>query len=286
MFSFGKKKKDDPSAEAAAPPPGAAPEKEQKEEAKPAQAAAPAVNSNNPEIMKLSSEITRISAGVEAFGEVRKSFSESFSRLNEQIGELRSMILERDKSIQEIELKAVKAYDLVDSVHPEKISAMVQKEDAKIEALKANLEGNEAIMSRVMDELREIRKKINFFRGVEEIIKLSEEVKKELIEIKKVESMVNIKVDKADTIYSEMRTKFQDVDTFDSSLKEVKVAVEQNTKDVGFVKDRMGELAEKADIDKIVNKVQRYVDALKDLEKKSSMSKDIEQLRTLLDGLK
>jgi uncharacterized coiled-coil DUF342 family protein len=286
MFGLGKKKQEDPNAPA--PPPGATPPAEEKKpEGQPAAApASPVVNSNNPEIMKLSSEITKINAGVEAFGEVRKSFSESFSRLNEQIGELRSMILERDKSIQEIELKAVKAYDLVDSVHPEKISATVQKEDAKIEALKANLEGNEAIMNRVMEEMREIRKKINFFRGIEEVVKLSEEIKKELIEIKKVESMVNVKVDKIDTIYSEMRTKFQDVDAFDSSLKEMKVSVEQNSKDVGFLKDRIGELAEKTEIDKLVNKVQRYVDALKDLEKKSSMSRDIEQLKTLLDGIK
>lgn len=263
-------------------------------EAKPVsvKSSAPVINpdvstsKSNSDILKISSEITKINAGIEAFGEVRKSFSESFSRLNEQIGELRSMIFEKEKSIQEIELKAVKAYDLVDSVHPEKISAMVQKEDAKIEALKANLEGNEAIMSRVMDELGEMRKKINFFRGIEEIVKLSEEIKKELIEIKKVESMVNVKADKVDTIYSEMRKKFQDVDAFDSSLKEMKVAVEQNTKDVGFLRDRIGELAEKSDIDKIVTKVQRYVDALKGLEKKSSISKDIGQLRTLLDSLR
>jgi hypothetical protein len=275
---FNKKKKTDAPAtdSAAAPAADATPKTEVK----------PSSGDENISVTRLSSEITRISASVEAFGEVRKSFSETFSRINEQIGELRSMILERDKSIQEIELKAVKAYDLVDSVHPEKISAMVQKEDAKIDALKANLEGNEAIMSRVMEELKEMRKKITFFRGVEEIVKLSEDVKKELIEIKKVESKININTDKVDTIYSEMRTKFKDVDSFDSSLKEMKVTTEQHSKDVEFIKDKIGEFAEKSDIDKVMDKVQKYVDALKDLEKKSSMSKDIEQLRTLLDGLK
>ena len=275
---FNKKKKADATATDSAASPAA--DATSKLEIKPAS------GEENVNFTRLSSEITRISAAVEAFGEVRKSFSETFSRINEQIGELRSMILERDKSIQEIELKAVKAYDLVDSVHPEKISAMVQKEDAKIDALKANLEGNEAIMSRVMEELKEMRKKIAFFRGVEEIVKLSEDVKKELIEIKKVESKININTDKVDTIYSEMRTKFRDVDSFDSSLKETRVTTEQHSKDLEFIKDKLGEFAEKSDIEKVMDKVQKYVDALKDLEKKSSMSKDIEQLRTLLDGLK
>ncbi len=237
-------------------------------------------------VTKLSSEITKLQASVEAFGEVRKSFTERFSRISEQIGEIRSMILERDKSIQEIELKAVKAYDLVDSVHPEKISTLVQRESAKIEALKANLEGNEAIMGRVMDELKDTRRKIEFFRGVEEIIKLSEEVKKELIEIKKVESKVNINTDKVETIYSEMRSKFQDIDAFDSEIKEAKVTIDQNSKDVSFLKDKVAGLAEKSELERLINKVQRYVDALKELQKKSSMTKDIEQLRTLLDSLK
>lgn len=237
-------------------------------------------------VAKIVSEITKMKASLEAFGEVRKSFTERFSRVSEQIGELRSMILERDKTIQEIELKAVKAYDLVDSVHPEKISTMVQRGEAKIEALKANLEGNESIMGRVMEELKDTRRKIEFFRGVEEVIKLSEEVKKELIEIKKIESKVNINTDKVETIYSEMRSKFQDVDNFDSEIKEMKVAVDQNAKDASFLKDRVAGLAEKSELERLINKVQRYVDALKELQKKSSMTKDIEQLKTLLDSLK
>ena len=39
----------------------------------------------------------------------------------------------------------------------------VQKQEVKIEAIKANLEGNEAIQGRIMEELRETRKKVEFF---------------------------------------------------------------------------------------------------------------------------
>jgi methyl-accepting chemotaxis protein len=241
---------------------------------------------DSPSLAKVATEIDRIKASVEAFTEVRKSFTERFSRISEQIGELRSMILERDKSIQEIELKSIKAYDLVESVHPEKISVMVQKQDAKAEALKANLEGNEAIMERIVEELKETKRKIEFFRGVEEIVKLSEEVKNELIEIKKIESRVNINTDKVEVIYSEMRKKFQDLETFNSTLQEMKAYVEQNAKDVSFLKDKVSGLAPKEDLEKLINRVQRYVDALKDLQKKSSMTKDIESLKTLLEGLK
>jgi chromosome segregation ATPase len=276
MALFGKKK-EKPEEE----------KPEEKEEEKPEPVASAAEGGAKiSQITKLSTEIDKLKASVEGFTEIRKSFTERFTRISEQIGELRSMILERDKSIQEIELKAIKAYDLVEAVHPEKIMTEVQKQDAKSEALKANLEGNETIMNRVMEELKETKRKIDFFRGVEEIVKLSEEVKKELIEIKKIESKININADKVETIYSEMRKKYKDIETFSSSLEELKVGSEQSTKDIGFLKDRMTQLVDKGELDKIVRKVQVYIDALKSLEKKSSLTKDVESLRTLLDSLK
>lgn len=276
MFGFGKKKEEENSEEVENSEEGTEEKKEEK----------PVVSSGEPSLGKLAVDVEKLGASVEAFGEVRKSFSERFNRTSEQIGELRAMILDRDKSVQEIELKAIKAHDLVETVQPEKMMTEIQKQEAKIEALKANLEGNEAIMSRIMEELKDIKKKVEFFRGIEEIVKLSEETKADLIEIKKVESKISLNTDKVDTIYSEMRKKFQNLDMVDSTIQEIKASSEQNEHDVQFLKDKIIDLASKEDLEKLVQKVQRYVDALKDLEKKSSMSKDIDKLKEILEGLK
>lgn len=273
MGLFGKKKKiEDEELEEGSE------EEEKKEKSK--------ASSGEPSLGALSVQVEKLGASVEAFAEVRKSFTERFNRTSEQIGELRAMILDRDKSIQDIELKAIKAHDLVATVQPEKMMTSIQKGEAKIEALKANLEGNESIMSRVMDELKDVKKKVEFFRGIEEIVKLSEETKADLIEIKKIESRISLNTDKVDTIYGEMRKKFQRIDVFDSQLQEMKAQGEQNEHDVQFLKDKVVDLATKEDLEKLVSRVQKYIDALKDLEKKSSMSKDIDKLKNILDGLK
>ena len=107
-----------------------------------------------------------------------------------------------------------------------------------------------------------------------------------MIEIKKIESRIAINTDKVDTIYAEIRKKFQQVEVFDSQLQELKAQGEQAEKDIQFLKDKAVGLASKDDLDKLMNKVQRYVEALKDLEKKSSMGKDIDKLKELLEGLK
>ena len=280
MFGFLKKKKEEGSEEAIEQ------NEEEKKEKKPETAPVEVSDKASPDIIKLKTEIEKLKAGQEAFKEVRSSFSERFTRISEQIGELRSMILERDRTIQEVELKAVKSADLVASVQPEKLMTEVQKQEVKIEALKANLEGNESIMKRIMEELSETRKKIEFFRGVEEIIKLSEEVKQELIEIKKIEGKINSQTDKVQTMYAEIRTRIQDLDAFKSDIQDAKTSIEQNAKDINFVKTKIGNLAEKDELDKIMSKLQSYINSLNELQKKTTLSKDIEQLKLIMEGIK
>jgi chromosome segregation ATPase len=237
-------------------------------------------------VASLSVKLEKLTASVEAFTEVRKSFTERFNHTSEQIGELRAMILDRDKSIQEVELKAVKAHDLVDTVQPEKMMTQIQKADAKIEALKANIEGIDAIISRVMDELKEVKRKVEFFRGIEEIVKLSEETKKDLIEMKKVESKMGIHADKIETIYAEMKNRFQKIDVLDSTLQESKAQSEQAEKDVQTIKDKLVSYASKSDLEKVDEKVKKYIDILSSLEKKSSLTRDIDRLKDILDGIR
>ena len=174
---------------------------------------------------------------------------------------------------------------LVESIKPDKFMMDLERQNVKIEALKANLEGNEAILDQVMEELKETRRKISFFRGIEEIIKLSEEIKKGLIGIKKIEGTINIQTDKVQTIYSEMRKKIQDLDTFNSQLQESKANIEQNSKDLDILKTKIINFAEKEEVDKILEKVQKYSDSLKELQKKTPLSRDIERLKTLLNEI-
>ena len=284
MFNFLKKKKKEGEEEQPENP-----EEKKDENVAPATTPAPATGSNladNPEIVKLKTEIEKLKASTEAFKEVRNSFSERFTQTSEQIGELRSSILDQSRTLQEVELKAVKSSDMVASVQPEKLMTEVQKQEVKIEALKANIEGNESIMNRIMEETSETRKKIEFFRGIEEVVKLSEEVKSELIEIKKIQGQINIQTDKVQTIYAEMRGRIQDLDAFKAESEDAKASNEQNAKEVKFVKSKISNLAEKAELDKLVAKLQGYINSLNELQKRTSLSKDIDQLKVIMEGIK
>ena len=68
------------------------------------------------------------------------------------------MITDVQRTVGMIEVKATKAADLVESVHPDKLMIQVQKEDGKIEGLRGMLEAKEEMMKNIMEQLRDMKK--------------------------------------------------------------------------------------------------------------------------------
>ena len=131
------------------------------------------------------------------------------------------MVLERDKDSKMLEAKATQAIDMVQTVQPDKLMVELRKGDAKIEALRANLESNEVIINNAISELKDMRNKMRTFTGMEQVVKLNEDVKGELIEIRKMSATTERHGDKVETIFSEMHKKFSDFIRVGDTVKDL-----------------------------------------------------------------
>jgi hypothetical protein len=176
---------------------------------------------------KVDIEFTKVYAQLEGFAELRKANSERFTRLSEQLGEVRGMIVDTNKAMSKIEVAATKAVDLVESVHPEKLMIEVRKQDGKVEALRANIESNEAILKDLMGEIKKMRDQMSFYKGVEQVVQLNEEVKQELANIKRMEATIERHADKVETIFLEVEKKFASFDKFDSIVKDAQASMKR-----------------------------------------------------------
>src|SRR3989339_141477 len=157
----------------------------------------PAISGN------LEVELTKIKSQLEALNEVRKANAEQFTRVSEQIGELRGALMDSNKAISVIEVASTRAIDMVNSVQPDKLMIEVRKTDAKVEALRANIEANETIMKDILRELKEMRSQMNFYKGADQMVKMNNEIKQELIDIKKSEGAIGKHADMVETIFIE-----------------------------------------------------------------------------------
>jgi hypothetical protein len=170
---------------------------------------------------KVDIEFAKIKGQLDSFAEVRKATTERFSRVSEQMGELRGMIIDTNKAMSKVEVSSTKAIDLVESVHPEKLMIEVRRQDGKIEALRASIESNEAILKDMMLELKKMRDRMNFYKGVEQVIAMNEEIKQELATIKRVEANVERHADKVETAFMEVEKKTAEFEKFNDTVKDL-----------------------------------------------------------------
>jgi chromosome segregation ATPase len=240
---------------------------------------------------KVDMEITKVKAQLESFNEIRKSNSERFSRLSEQMGELRGMIMDTNKTMSKIEVSATKAIDLVESVQPEKLMIEMRKQEGKMESLKANIESNEAMMRDIMEELKKIRQQMNFYKGIEQVTKLNDEVKGEILDIKKVEATIERHADKAEPIFIDLEKKFANFEQFKSKIDEVSELFKDIQGD--FDKMKLG-ISNKADrkeylslMDKFTEFERHTGDVIKLLDERSKhmkqeMRDNVERIKLLI----
>jgi hypothetical protein len=242
----------------------------------------PAISGN------LEVELTKIKSQLEALNEVRKANAEQFTRVSEQVGELRGALMDSNKAISIIEVASTKAIDMVNSVQPDKLMIEVRKVDGKIEALRANIEANESIMKDIMKELKGMRSQMNFYKGVDQIVKLNNEIKQELIDIKKTEGLVGKHADRVETIFVEVEKKFYDFDKFNDVVKELDRAFKRISSDFDKMRVNIEEKADKKEFVKLVDKFSDFekhtTNILKLLDQKSRNT--VTDLNTLFDKLK
>jgi len=213
-------------------------------------------------------ELTKINATIESFKETRKSTAERFSLINEQMGEIRGSLMDTNKTIGQIEVKATKAADLVESVQPDKMMISLQKTDGKIEGVKAALEAKDAMMKNIMEQLKGIRNQMSLFKGVEQIINLNDEVKDEIMNAKKVVAMVERHADKVENVFIESQKSFEEFNRFAGSLESIKADIKEVQGKADKIDTKLGTFQVKKEFEKKFDIIEKSDKHMKKLVKK------------------
>lgn len=155
-------------------------------------------------------EIEKLNARIEAITEWIKQFYERFAYLSESIGSIRTANMNNEKEISKISVEAQKAVDIVQEVKPENLRLEYQKIDAKIQALSERLMASRQFSENLMKEFKDIKRQSDVFIGTEGIVKLNEEVKKDLIEAQKLNEKTRMHADKVEEIFLNVKKNFTD----------------------------------------------------------------------------
>lgn len=197
-------------------------------------------SSGKEEIESISSEkIEELKEKIAAIEEYTKAFQDRFSQVNQQIGEVRSETMSNEKSLTKLSTDAVEAVDIVKQVKPLSLRTDYEKANQRTEDLEERIKSNKEMVDDALKELEDFKRKSKIFIGTKGLLKLNDDVKKDLISVQKVLSQVKFNADKSENIFLEVKKGYADsqrankiAENLNESFSDIKKEI--NKLEVGF----------------------------------------------------
>ena len=242
-------------------------------------------------IKQLVMDLEKIKAEVEGLREVKFSSDERIKELSESIGEIRSMLFQKDSLVKELEAKTKLLGDSINDVEPKKISKDFQKQEERIAQYEAKTEKIESMYRDVLKKQEESQKILEGIKSVENLktrIGEMENLVSKSIENKAEVDRLEAKTEK---FYTEIEDKLRafsklktDTEKIDDMTKEMIKSIDEiNIKMAGFAKKEYVEGFKNIINDLVVSNKEKIEEKLKGIEE--SLNVPTEGLVSKISGL-
>ncbi|MFC1691761.1 hypothetical protein ACFL0W_06295 [Nanoarchaeota archaeon] len=191
---------------------------------------------------KAMADLEKIKAKLEVGDEFRKANTERFSRISEEIGELRNSIMDMQKQAEKVSIEAAKASDLVEAVQPQTLMREVQREDAKIEATRAEIKKEQELAGDVQKRLKDLKKTVDVFKGAESLLKLESDIREELVGLRKLQAMVERHSEKTENIFVEFQREYSDFLKYKDMAKSIQDSSDGTLEELDKIKAKVAQV--------------------------------------------
>ena len=99
---------------------------------------------------------------------------------------------------------------------------------------------------------------MNVFKGIEGVMKLNDEVKNELMEMKKINAVIGRHADKVETFYMEMQKKMRDFNVVDDTVKGLDKSFKMVASDFDGIKVKIGDFVSKKELENLLTRVDNF----------------------------
>lgn len=159
------------------------------------------------DIPELLLRLEKIDGKLEIFDNSRNESSERITQLAEEIGELRSMIMERERSFTKIETDFENVKETVSGLEPMRIKSAFEKRKMEILENRAKIEELEALVRALSEDVKKFRGLLEKIKSFENIVDLSFDMDKKISEIRDVKDYADKIAAKVEGIFSELNAK-------------------------------------------------------------------------------
>ncbi len=149
----------------------------------------------------------KLEGKIESVADSRKAVDERLSEINQEIGELRSSIMEKDRIIREVQTGFGKIRDVADGMEPEKIAGQLA---AKEEIIEKNQAGIESLGMQVKQMRKDIKANSGMLDGIRDIKNMDnlvQTIKQKMERIENDRKFTSRTAGKIETMFSDVSDK-------------------------------------------------------------------------------
>ncbi|MCK4997076.1 hypothetical protein KAS08_02125 [Candidatus Pacearchaeota archaeon] len=227
--------------------------------------------------------IEKINGKLEVIDQFRNSSDQRVGDLGERIGELRQMLLDKERDFNDVQSGFEKMNDTIGDINPIEINKQLEKSKQELEKRDVKIETLENKISAMSKELVDYRKRMNKIKDFDALVEMLNKLKEQVVEIQDTSKYSKRLSAKIEHVFSEMNDK---VMLFKGQLAKID-QTDESTQDLLISVDKLNALqdkyASKDDLDKFRKNMQKqkfgitkegFVKVVHALEKEMSKMKD------------
>ncbi len=190
-------------------------------------------------IQNILMSIEKIEGKLEGTTESKNQLMQKTMDLSERIGEVRSMVLERERKINDIDLTVTRVSDIVENVDPKKFLRNIEKINSKLSEFDVVMEKNDGTIKILKSEISRLNDKTSKIGDFEALSNMQARVSKSVDEVNNKRKEVFVISSKIESMFGELSARFPELDSIKTNVEEYTKILQDMLKDVDALKTQM-----------------------------------------------
>jgi hypothetical protein len=208
----------------------------------------PQSNSSEIENKKQIMEFEKIKASVETFKEAKRDMDDKLRSFAESLGEVRSMFLQREQSIRDMQTKIEGMSEVVESLDPDKVTEERRKREKEMALLTAKIERMDKVTTDLLERFAEVRETLEGLKSLKAIVDTARNIGEKLLEIEQTKNSMERMSSKLETTYLEMNKHLADLPLTKSKTEALEDLTKEMMKMIDDLKVNIDKAATKEDL--------------------------------------
>lgn len=243
-----------------------------------------------PEVAELVLKLEKVEGRLEATEQARVDMADRLQRMSEQIGELRTIALERERTMGVLEADFELIKSVFEEVKPSEIGRELERKEKSITQLGVRVEKVERVLDRFTEEVRAFRETLDRIKGVENLVEMGQKLKEQADRSDEAKKYIDRMAAKVESIFGELSSRLMTLDTTLGKIEGLEEFSRDATKALDEVGTKMKGLAAAEELRNFPSKEefkQSLAEIRKSLDERlAALTSGVEGVRTgLQEGL-